>query len=83
MGLIANGMVKGGNAGGEGDNFFIGGLDEGMYNTGGLLLFGDWYFIGDGELPVEGGEFLLFVVRSTGSIWSPGSPSGIWYGNLL
>lgn len=77
-GGIVKGIVKGCIPGGP--SFFIGGLDEGRFNNpGGDLRGRVWNLKEEGEFPADGGELRLFMVRSTGSTWTPlHSPSGIW-----
>lgn len=77
-GGMDRGMLKGCTPGGGGEYFFIGGLEDGMLNPGDALRWEDWNFSEEGEFPAEGGELLLFTVRSTGSICIPGDrPSGV------
>lgn len=77
-GGMDRGMLKGCTPGGGGEYFFIGGLEDGMLNPGEALRWEDWNFSEEGEFPEEGGELLLFTVRSTGSICIPGDrPSGV------
>lgn len=68
IGGMDSGMLKGCIFGGGGEYFFIGGLEEGMFNLGEVFRCEDWNFSEEGEFLVEGGEFRLFTVRFTGFI---------------